>query len=166
MHTFRVTKDIDHAATRVWPLLANFADTYVYHPVVEHSESVNGKRTGLGAQRRCDLYSGGSVQERIVAFREEDMRYRVEVVDHGPFPMEHMEVEIHVEPLPGDKSRVTYAGSFRPKYGPLGWLMAKTMMASQFDKLMGQLIDGVDQHLTTGRLVQRDGALGAALAAA
>ncbi len=70
MHTFRVTRDLDHSATAVWELLANFADTYVYHPVVAFSESVNGQRTGLGAQRRCDLYSGGSVQERIVAYRD------------------------------------------------------------------------------------------------
>lgn len=133
--------------------------------VVEHSSSVNGLQTGMGAQRQCTLYSGGQVQERIVSYTPEARSYRLEVVDHGPFPMSHMEVTVAVEPDGEERSRVTFSGGFRPKYGPVGWLMGKAMMKPQFTKLMGQVLDGIDAHLTSGRRIEKGGRLGDPMAA-
>jgi len=166
MHEFEVQKVIDAPADRVWEVLDDFANTYVYHPIVERSRSVNGKDRGLGARRMCTMYDGNSVQEEITDHDAANRRYRVEVVDHGPFPMKHMAVWFSVEPVEVDRSRVTYAIEMLPKMGPMGWLMAKAMMIPKFKQMMGQLIDGVEQHVQTGRLVEKDGALGAPLATA
>ncbi len=165
MHEFEVSKVIDAPVDRVWDLLDDFANTYVYHPIVERSFSVNGKQKGLGARRQCTMYDGNSVQEEV---REHDPVARtskIVVVDHGPFPMKHMEVTISVQPDEGG-TRVTYAGKMLPKFGPMGWMMAKTMMIPQFRKMMGQLIDGVETHLATGRLIGKKGELGPLVEAA
>jgi len=106
------------------------------------------------------MYDGNAVQERIVAYRPDEMTYRVEVVDHGPFPLEFMDVEISVVALDGARCNVTYSGNFRPKFGPLGWIMGKAVMQGQFVKMLGQVIEGANSHLSTGRIIEKDGALG------
>lgn len=159
MHSFEVSKVIDAPVDQVWKLVDDFANTYVYHPIVEKSFAVNGKRQGLGARRQCTMYDGNSVQEEVVSHDAANHSYKIEVVDYGPMPLKHMEVTITVEAAEGG-TRLTYAGKMLPKFGPMGWLMAKTMMLGQFRKMMGQLIDGVETHLTTGRIVGKGGELG------
>jgi uncharacterized protein YndB with AHSA1/START domain len=165
MHQFNVSKIIAAPVDRVWELLDDFANTYVYHPMVEHSFATNGKRTGLGARRECTMYDGSSVQEEVTQYDPKSRRYSIEVVEFGPMPLKHMGATIAVEPARGG-ARVTCSGDFLPKFGPLGWLMAKTMMTSQFNKMMGQLLDGVADHLETGRIVGKGGELGSPLKAA
>lgn len=166
MHAFEVNKVIDGEVDAVWELVDRFADTWVYHPIVERSEALNGVDRGLGAERQCDLYGGGSVQERVVAHDASNRTYTVEVFDFGPMPLRQMSVTISVAPDGPNRSRVTYAGGFQPRFGAAGWVMAKVMMKGQFERMMGQLIDGIEAHLRTGREVQRGGALGPAVAAA
>ncbi len=162
MHRFQVSKEIAHPLGRVWPLLDNFSNTYVFHPIVERSEAVGPATRGAGARRKCTLYDGGQVQEQITKYEPLEHRYKVEVVDHGPFPLRYMEVWIEAV-AEGNNTRVTYRGGFVPKFGPLGWVMGKLVMKGQFEKMMGSLIDGLNTHLSTGRMIEKNGSLGAAL---
>ncbi|MFT7622186.1 MAG: hypothetical protein ACI9WU_001354 [Myxococcota bacterium] len=162
MHQFNASKDIAVPVDRVWDLLNDFANTYVYHPMVERSSSTNGKRSGLGARRQCTMYDGSTVEEVVTAYDSKARRYSLEVVDFGPMPLKHMSATIAVQPTLGG-ARVILSGDFQPKFGPLGWVMAKTMMTVQFNKMMGRLLDGVDEHLKTGRIVGKGGKPGPAL---
>lgn len=69
---------------RVGELVHDFANTYVYHPVVERSFSVNRKRKGDGARRQCTMYDGNSVQEEVTHHDPSSRTYSVELVDFGP----------------------------------------------------------------------------------
>lgn len=71
MHQFKVSREIEVALEQVWCLLDDFASTWVFHLGVRRSDSVNGKPTGLGAQRECTLYAGPKIQERIVTYNAE-----------------------------------------------------------------------------------------------
>ncbi len=160
MHEFEVDKEIRGSIDTIWSIIDNFSDTWVYHPIVERSACVNGTRSGLGAQRECQMYDGGTVQERITAYDATERSYTMEVVEIGPFPLNRMVVTVKAEAgRDPNHTRVTYSGGFAPKFGPMGWLMAKTMMLGQFKKMMGQLIDGLEQHALTGRVVGKDGDL-------
>jgi carbon monoxide dehydrogenase subunit G len=162
MHTFEVTKEIAVPVDQAWAVLRDFPNTYVHHPIVERSGHIDGPAEGVGCTRECHLYSGGRVAEAITRFDDAGRSYDVEVVDHGPFPMKHMEVTIEAQSAGVGRSRITYRGGFVPKFGPMGWMMAKTMMVEQFESMMGQLIDGLESHVQTGRIVGKDGALQAA----
>ncbi len=161
MHTVTVTRQMSHSPKRVWTLLADFANTYVYHPIVAESASTNNQDTGLGAARYCQMYDGNRVEEKIVDWDPAARRYLVQVTEHGPFPLTHMTAEVRVE-AQGDGSQVSYHFEFTPKFGPMGWVMAKLALEKGFTKLGDQLLEGIDQHLSTGRLIEQDGALGAA----
>jgi hypothetical protein len=45
--------------------------------------------------------------------------------------------------------------SFAPKFGPVGWLMGKTVMKAQFRKTLGSVIHGLETHMRTGAVVSR-----------
>ena len=164
MHSFSVSRDIPHTPQRVWALMDNFADIWIYNPNVRHSESLNGQQSGLGAERLCVLYDDNEVQERVTEHNADAMRQRVEVYGFGNMPMTKMDIEIRVEPTPSG-SRVTIEGAFQPKFGVAGWVLAKTVMVGQFQKAIDKLILGADQHLASGRIIEKGGALGAPLAA-
>lgn len=166
MHQFEVSRVVDHDPARVWAVLDRFADTYVYHPIVESSSALNGVEEGLGAERVCNMYGGGSVKERVVAHDAANRRYDVEVFDFGSMPLRKLGVTVSVTAEGPRRARVTFAGGFEPRFGPAGWVMAKVMMKRQFERMMGQVIDGLAAHLETGREIQKGGALGPAVVAA
>ncbi len=166
MHTVVVTREMNFPANTVWNLLDDFAGTWVYHPVVRHSEAVNGVKRGLGAARRCDLYDGTSVQEKITRYNPQEMRYHVEVFDHGPFPTTHMDVTIEVVQTAPQKSLVRYTCRFKVKYGPMGWLMGKAAMGPKMRQMLGKVLEGVETHLDTGRVVGQGGTVEPSRAAA
>ncbi len=166
MHTIEVSRTLEHPADEVWSLIDDFGNTFVHHPIVEHSSTTNGVPRGVGAERQCTMYDGNQVRERIVSHDAISRRYTVEVIDHGPFPLVFMAVDIAVEALSDTQSRLTYVGRFKPKYGPVGWLMGKAMMESGFTKMLGQVIEGAGTHLETGRIVEKNGELGALRGAA
>ena len=159
MHKFTITKEIDAPVDEVWALLDKFSDTYVYHPAVEHSKSVNGKATGLGAQRQCDMYNGVSVQERITDYQPDQRNYQITMVDFGSFPLKQMIVRMGAKPSGQNKTVLTYDGGFQTKYGPMGWMMAKMMMLPMFKKMTRKIIDGIEAHIITGKIVGKNGKL-------
>lgn len=150
MHEVDVTRPLEHDADAVWAVFDNFPDIATCHPVVATSESVNGQRTGVGARRRCTMQDGATVIEEIVAYDAAARTLSIRVVDHGPYPMSHMEVDVSVSPT-DTGCTVSFHSEFEPRYGPVGWLMAKTLMRGQFSKVLGQLVDGVDAHLRKGQ---------------
>ena len=159
MHEIEVSREMGHSAERVWALLDDFSNTWVFHPLVEHSASVNGVERGEGAQRYCRMYGGKQVEERVTERDASRRWFRVEVVEHGPFPMEHMAVEIRVEDLGGGRSRAVFAAEFVMKYGALGRAMGALMMERRLGAMLGSVLDGADAYLETGRVVGKGGVL-------
>lgn len=144
MHTVTVSKDVDVAAERIWPIIDDFGGVHKYHPLVDHSPIVAGNATGLGAERVCHFKDGNSLAERIVAYRPGE-GYTVQVVDPGKFPIAKAIGHLDVRSLGVGRSRVTFRMEFQPKFGVLGWLMAKVMMVGQFRKILSGVLDGLAQ---------------------
>ncbi len=104
----------------------------------------------LTAQRE-DL---NTIREEITAY-EPGRGYEVEIVDPGKFPLKRAVAHLSVEPLGDARSRVGFDMDFRPKFGPLGWIMGKTVMVPQFRKILGRVLEGLETHLRTGEVVSR-----------
>jgi len=160
MHTVSVTRTLPHPFPRVWEALDDFGAVQKYHPTVEKSGILNGIARGEGAQRVCQFYDGSAIKERITEYRA-GRGYTVEIVDFGPFPLKQAVARISAQAEGDGKTRVTFKMSFLPRFGPFGWVMAQTMMKPQFRRVFGRLLQGLDDHLRTGKEVGRGGRLAA-----
>lgn len=156
MHTVSVTRTIDTPVATVWNTIDDFGNVYRFHPDLEHSESINDAVTGEGAQRQCDFYDGGTIREEVIESVPEQ-RQVTNVFDLGSFPLKEMVGTFDLEPIDENSTEVTFTMAFVPKYGPVGWLMTKVMMKSQFRDIAEGIIGGLDTHLQTGDVVGQNG---------
>ena len=154
MHHVHVDRVIDRPADAVWAILDDFGSVFRYHPLVKKSEIINGIGSGLGAGRVCHFEDGNTIREEITAY-EPGRGYEVEIVDPGKFPLKRAVAHLSVEPLGDARSRVGFDMDFRPKFGPLGWIMGKTLMVPKFRKILGLVLEGLETHLRTGEVVSR-----------
>jgi len=158
MHSVETHRRFDFPAQVIWSAFDDFGGIHKFHPLIESSPTTSRNQHGLGCERVCNMYGGGALKERIVGY-EPGRRMQVEIYDAGPFPLKHAVAELLVVPEGANRSKVTFGIRFSPKFGPLGWLLAKLMMRAQFKKMLNQLLEGLDDHLRTGRLVGRNGVL-------
>ena len=66
MAVVTVHEQINAPPAQVWALLADFPNVYRWNPGVEDSRATSSLATG--ATRRCDLFDGGYLEERITDF--------------------------------------------------------------------------------------------------
>lgn len=152
MHTVEVKRTIPLPHRRVWTTIDNFGGIYHFHPLVKDSHLTNDIATGQGAQRACHFHNGGSILEEIIEYQA-DRSYVVRITDTGPFPLKHADARLSAEPLDGGRTLVCMRMDFTPKFGLLGWLMGKTVMKSQFTKILTSVLAGLEHHLDTGNVV-------------
>lgn len=146
MHSVSVTREIDAPIQDVWQVLDDFGGVAKYNPNVEASRVIAGPDTGTGATRECVFVNGGRIEEEIVDYRSET-GYTVKFTDMGEFPLRENVVEIRVRSLAESMTAVTITSNFTPKYGPLGWIMAKTMMKSKFRETFEGVLAGLDSYV-------------------
>jgi len=162
MHTVSVSKTIDASLGEVWPVLDDFGSVANYNPNVKKSGIVEGPDTGTGATRECVFYGGGRIEEKIVEYDYESS-YTVDFVDVGTMPLKENVVAIAVEEPCDGETIVTMTATFTPKYGLLGWVLAKLMMESKFRETFEDVLDGLESHVLTGEYIgESDGVPNAA----
>lgn len=156
MHQFTVERIVNVPHARAWEVAAAFADIYLYNPSVPKSYTINAQTTGLGAERRCELNSSGTqwVEERISAWDAGKTTYTVDIVrGTTPLPVNNAGATISVQPLDANRSKVSMAFSYRPKFGPVGALMNPVMIKPMMKKLVNGIVDGMKHYLETGQEV-------------
>ena len=155
MQQVLVSKTIEAPAVRVWEIIDDFGGVANYHPLVAASPLLGEQSSGEGAERCCTFHGGGTITERITAY-EKGVGYEVTITDTGPFPLKAAIGEIRVTPAGNELSTVSFGMRFLPKFGPLGWLMGQLMMKGQFRKTLGQVLEGLDEHVRTGSVIGPD----------
>ena len=152
MTVVTVDQQINASPAKVWEVLANFPDVYRWNPAVEHSNALSEQTTGVDAGRRCDLFDGGFLEERIVEF-DPDRRMVVEIFNTS-LPLASNFVTFSVDPQ-GTGSRVTLSSNYRLKYGPIGMLMDVLMARRQARAGFADVLRGLKHHVETGEAVER-----------
>ena len=109
----------------MWDVLADLEAVARYNPAVRASRVTGTQSQGVGAQRECDLVPKGKVIERVTVW-EEGSALGLEVVE-SDWPITFMRWITRVEPR-GSGSRLTQRLEYQVKFGPIGWLLDKTMM--------------------------------------
>lgn len=160
MSQLTVQRTINANCGKVWAAIADFGGIHRFHPGVESSPIINGQSSGKGAQRTCKMYNGINVTEEIVEF-EEGESMTVDVTK-GPIPVKEMRAVFRVFEVDEGVTRVTIEMSYRPRLGPIGYLMNPIMIRPGVRHLLGQVLTGLQKHIETGALIGRGGSLIAA----
>ena len=160
MHSITVKREMNNNVETVWKVLDDYGSVYKYNPGVESSEILGEKNTGLGARRVCNFYDGSSLKETIIRYVP-NQGYSFELSDFS-LPLKRATSHFQLEPLSRDRCLLSVTIEFEPKFGPLGWLMAKLLMRPMLTKALNGLTKGLDDYMTSGQLVGESGELLAA----
>ncbi|MBT5807733.1 SRPBCC family protein [Candidatus Uhrbacteria bacterium] len=150
-HTIAVSQTIKQPRAKVWGLLSDFPNIYKYNPNVKKSYSINSKTSGVGAERKCELYDPGMwLVERVVEEREGEM-VKIEIVK-STFPINNPMATIYLEDA-GEGTKVKMEMEFDNKIPLIGGLVAKFMLKPMMEKRLGALILALGTYLVTGEEV-------------
>lgn len=132
--------DAKCASERLWEILADLTAVAGYNPSVKTARIRGGRSRGLGAERECDLLPSGKVVERVVVW-EDGRSLGLEVVE-SDWPIASMRWVTRVEPR-GSGCRLTQRLEYKPKFGPLGWLLNKLVMQRKIAQNVDAALKGL-----------------------
>jgi len=85
--------------------------------------------------------------------------YTVTITDVGNFPLKQATAGLRAEPAGDGRTRVSFDMRFKPKFGPVGWVMGRAMTEGQFRRILGEVIAGLETYVQTGQVVSRKSGL-------
>lgn len=139
---------IDLPHKQATPILFDFRHVWKIHPLVERVDFVHPGAAGdhgVGAARVCNFYDdGGSVKETIID--ETPTSFTVAMSDMS-LPFKSGTAQLAVTPVRGGAaSRVALVMRVEPKFGVLGTLMTRWMIAPKMRGAVKGLADGMLAH--------------------
>lgn len=149
-----VSKEILINATSkmVWEVLANIGAVEDYSPGIAKSFYTSEIKEGLGASRHCDLLPKGTVEERIVDWRNRDY-YAIEIYDGTDLlysGIAHFTVVGQ-----GTETRVIQKMDYIPAEKLPASLEGKSMKGLVTKVVKGNLL-GLKHFIETGEIVTRE----------
>ena len=127
----------------VWALLADLEAVQHYNPTVRTAAVRGNRRTGIGAERVCDLVPKGRVVERVTHW-EDGRAVGLEVAE-SDWPIHFMRWVTRVE-ANDDGSRITQELEYRVKFGPFGWLLDRLAMERKLRTSLDGILASLVKH--------------------
>lgn len=154
MANVTITRTVNAPVDHLWSSWDDFGNIDLYNPNLSKSFLINASaRSGLGAERQCDLNDGKNyIQERIIEYIPQ-RRMKIDIYN-GTLPLTSAIAQVDVRALGPNRSELTFSMTFIPKGGFFG-LMLVPLMKPQFRKLLGKLADANKTYVETGETVQR-----------
>ena len=132
---------------RVWALLSDLEAVQRYNPTVRAAMVQGARRTGVGAERACELVPKGRVVERVTHW-EEGRAVGLEVAE-SDWPIHFMRWVTRVAPA-GNSTRITQSLEYKVKFGPVGWLLdnlvMKRKLTATLDEVFASLVKHAEGH--------------------
>lgn len=154
MVQFTVERVINLPIERTWEFLADFSNVHKIHPLVGSVDQISDKDRGLGAIRKCHLYSGQSVTEQITAWDEKKNEYTIRLVE-GNLPVKSVVATLKAESASDGKTKLIGNMDMAAKYGLIGKIMEMIAFKPQFGKAIGNLFAGIEHYAATGKEVPK-----------
>jgi hypothetical protein len=136
MTTIRHEVRANCAPDRVWALLSDLEAVARYNPGVRTAAIEGAQRTGVGAQRACELRPSGRVVERVTVW-EEARALGLEVAE-SDWPIHFMRWVTRLEGH-GETTLITQDLEYEVKFGPLGWLLDALVMKKKLRKALDEV---------------------------
>ena len=128
---------------RVWALLSDLEAVQRYNPTVRAAKVQGERRTGVGAERSCDLVPKGRVVERVTHW-EDGRAVGLEVAE-SDWPIHFMRWVTRVEPR-GTGTQITQSLEYQVKFGPLGWLLDNLVMKKKLTSTLDEVFASLVKH--------------------
>ena len=137
---------IDVDRDTAWRTIADLGDIQSFHPLVKKSYYHTEQREGVGAARVCEFGGGRSFEEHAIEWHDGE-GFTLELRNFkGMPPFKRATATMTVEDADG-QTRMSLRIEYTLRYGPLGRLMDRMMVRSQFDKAAAALVKGLKRKL-------------------
>jgi len=128
---------------RVWAVLSDLEAVKQYNPTVISALVKGSRRTGVGAERVCDLRPKGRIVERVTHW-EDGSAIGLEVAE-SDWPIRFMRWVTRIEPAVGG-SLITQKLDYAMKFGPLGWLLDRLVMRRKLSATLDEVFARLAKH--------------------
>ena len=133
----------------VWALLADLEAVQHYNPTVRTAAIKGVRRTGIGAERVCELLPKGRVVERVTHW--EDGRTLGLEVAESDWPIQFMRWVTRLEPK-GGGTRISQTLEYALKFGPAGWLLDRLLMRRKLSATLDDVFNRLARRAEAGSL--------------
>lgn len=133
---------------RVWALLSDLEAVQRYNPGVRAAAVRGTLRSGVGAERACELVPKGQVVERVTHW-EEGRAVGLEVAE-SDWPIHYMRWVTRVEPAAAG-SLITQELEYAVKFGPVGWLLDRLVMRRKLSTTLDSVFASLVRHAEGSR---------------
>lgn len=108
------TVDVDAPPAAVWAVLVDHRQwPDWFGPALVSCEPTSVEEEGVGATRVVRLRGGAAIAERFIAWDEDEL-WAFTGTAAKPKMFAALVEQAHLEPLPGDRTRITYTMAFEP----------------------------------------------------
>ena len=150
LRTVSVDITINSSKEKVWDIVFHkFGEDNAFNPLIEGSHLTQGSTGELGCERQCDLDSKNSIQEKIVAVRE-NQSFDIEIIQGGLPMMDTMKATLEVEKIHKDQTLVTAIINYNTSPAFMGGIIKGSM-----GKMFFKLLVGLKYYMETGEEVTK-----------
>ncbi len=129
---------------KVWDVLADIRNIYLWNPGVVRSRLTTHGEVRVGTCRLCNLGGKNYLDEEVIEF-EKPHRLTMRINDTN-LPFKAAEIRFTVEPQ-GGKTLVRVSPKYQLKFGLLGSILDTIMVRSQYRKGMQELLRGLRNYV-------------------
>ncbi len=146
MKTLTKKIEVDVSKEEAWDVLFNqFGQVSRFNPLIKGSAHLSGAEGAVGATRSCDLTTGGTIKEKIIA-AEPTRHFEFEIIE-GSMPMvKKMFAAYSLQPLADTRTEITFTVKFMASPSFMGGIM-KIMMGRMFLKMLTGLKDYLEMGI-------------------
>jgi hypothetical protein len=151
IHLERTLK-IDATPDAVWAVFGKFMQIDEFAPEIASTEALTDGEDRVGSRRRNHFKNGSSMVEEITEWEPAKRRYRFQLSEMEPMPLDDAYSAMSVVPGGNGGSMVTWDMDFRVKFGPFGWILGQTMMKMMMGKLLDGNLKGLSDKVMSNRI--------------
>ncbi|MDO1501621.1 SRPBCC family protein [Winogradskyella maritima] len=154
MEKITATRTLPFPKEEVWAVLDDFDNIHLWNPGLKDSHSTTlGNKTGLGAQRHCDLAPFGSFEERITEYVP-NKKMVIDIYDGAKLPpIKNMGGIIELTEIE-DKTTISFTFQYETK-GIMGKIMNPIMIRPKMTEGTENFLIGLEHYLKTGRKITK-----------
>ena len=156
MPTVRTTHTINAPSSKIWTVLSDFSNIQIFHPNVLDVDQLSQVDRGLGAERRCNFYGGGSAVEKIISWDDERHFFTCTVTEIAA-PILDVTAGMRGEKLDSDRSKVHIEMNYVPIWGIFGKILNVLVLRFAMQSTFKKVLKGLELHVETGELIGKNG---------